>query len=514
MPLDVPAGYSSKMASLATVSPVSETKEAGGEQDESWFSESEREIHVNNWKTKADQAKKAEFFRETEKLKNQIANFEKDKNDHLYNKKNEFRIEYSALEEYEQKQANVRKAEKTKTRQQLTKIGNNVKRLQRQLKDVKPTPEFVEKLRVMVEEVDSAIIAFKEEQRIIYEELLKDEKSTIAELSALERKIEASQNTAPEVFKAPSGKVVSCSKISSQLPEEVEIFEIFLQQSGGRGGGWDDFDHQSFLKIWTKHKGKPTYLKEAMEYLPSRTREDVQQHETWYKEFLLLEGKKREAIQKWKAKKHLEKAEMSKLHVKQELSEFDRHQQEEALRQKQEMERRKRQQELEAWKRKKEIEEITKHEMKIKEEEEQQRKQRKEYQRQLEVKLLVEQHARKKKEQEAFLRLEKEMREEAEREEKRRMACFQIQRFQDMDQRKLEERAQKNKAREELEAEKERRLAKLKEKVQVHVDRDPARLCKLTKGWEARCRESGPTGATGPSLHIPHRAVPTWRQDL
>lgn len=124
---------------------------------------------------------------------------------------------------------------------------------------------------------------------------MKEEKTTVIELSALERKIEASFSTAPEKsFKVPHGKAQVDAMASSQLPEEVVAVEKFLQQTGGRLGGWDDFDHQSFLKVWTKHKGKPSYLEEALAYLPSRTREDVDQHETWYKEFLFLEEKKKE----------------------------------------------------------------------------------------------------------------------------------------------------------------------------------------------------------------------------
>ncbi|XP_073480742.1 coiled-coil domain-containing protein 112 isoform X2 [Aquarana catesbeiana] len=402
-----------------------------------------------------------------------------------------------------------------KTQQHLSKIHNHVKRLQLQLKDVKPTSEFVEKLREMMEEVDNAISAFKEEQRIIYEDLLKEEKTTLIELTAMEKKIEASFINPPErSFKAPSGKALSGGILSSQLPEEVVAFEKFLQQTGGRLGGWDDYDHQSFLKVWTKHKCKPGYLEEALAYLPSRTREDIQLHEAWYQELLFLEEKKKEAIYKWKSRKQQEKQEISKIQEKtKEITESDKQQKDEAQKQKLEEERRKRQQEIEAWKRQKEIEAAAKLEAELKEEEDQQRKQRKERQRQLEVKLIVEEHARIRKEQEEFLQLEREMREEAEREEKRRLAAMEIYRFQDRDQRKIEEKVQEKRAKEEEAKEKEKRLEKLKEKVQVHVDRDPSRLCKLTKGWEERFKNTGPSGTT-PLLHIPHRAVPSWRQGL
>ncbi|XP_072272170.1 coiled-coil domain-containing protein 112 [Pyxicephalus adspersus] len=499
------------MAALAT---VRDTAEDSQQDDGSFFTGVEREYNVQNWKIKAEQAKKSDFLREAEKLKHQITLIEKDRNGLLYNKKNDFRAEYSTLEEYEQKLTNNRRTEKMKTQQHLSKIHNHVKRLQLQLKDVKPTPEFVEKLREMMEEVDNAISAFKEEQRILYEDLMKEEKTTFIELTALEKKIEASFNNLPETsFKTPA-KALPDAMLSSQLPEEVVAFEKFLQQTGGRLGGWDEYDHQSFLKVWTKHKGKPSYLEEALAYLPSRTKEDIQQHEDWYQELLFLEEKKKEAIHKWKSRKQQEKREMSKVQEKaKEITEFDTQQKEEAQKQKLLEERRKRQLEVEAWKRQKEIEAAAKLEAKLKEEEEQQRKQRKERQRQLEVKLIVEEHTRIQKEQEEFLRLEREMREEAEREEKRRIAAMEICRFQDRDQRKIEEKTQEKIAKEEEVKEKEKRLAKLKEKVQVHVDRDPSRVCKPTKGWEERFKNIGPTG-TAPLLHIPHRAVPTWRQGL
>ncbi|KAG8456290.1 hypothetical protein GDO86_002180, partial [Hymenochirus boettgeri] len=453
------------MASLATGTSLTDPAESA-KQNENNYSNvgGERDFHIQNWKTKADQAKKAEYFRNLEKCRAQIANLEKDKNGNLYSKKNDFRAEYSSLEEFEQKLADSRKAEKIKTERELSKIHNQVRKLQQQLKDVKPTPEFVSKLREMMEEVDNAICTFKDNQRVRYEELMKEEKTTSNELNVLEKKIEVISNSAPEnSFKAPCGKT-PVEKITTHLPEEVVTFERFLQKTGGRLGGWDDFDHQSFLKVWTKHKGKPSYLEEALSYLPSRTKDDVQQHEAWYQEFLFLDERKKEAIQEWKAKKQLEKEEISKLQVKaKEILEIN-FKEMEAQKHKLEEQRRKKQQELESWRKQKEIDAAAQIQARLREEEEQQRKQRKERERQFHVKLVVETHARLRKEKDDLLRLEKEMQEEIEREEKRKMAVYEICRFQDRDQRKLEEKAQDKRAKEEVEAEKERRLIKLKEK--------------------------------------------------
>nr|XP_033784969.1 coiled-coil domain-containing protein 112 isoform X2 [Geotrypetes seraphini] len=442
-------------------------------------------FHARNWKIKADQAKKTAFIREAEKLKYQIAVIEKNKNGHLYNKKSDFRAEYSTLEDHEHKLTNNRKAEKVKTEQELSKIHNNVKRFQQQLKDVKPTTEFVEKLREMMEEIEIAISTFKEEQRLVYEELMKEEKTVMNELTALEKRIETwmlDNSAAERGYKLPAGKAVMDNEMVSHLPKEVLDFERFLQQTGGRQGGWDDYDHQNFLKVLTKQKGKLVCVKEALEYLPGRTQEDIQRHEKWYQEFLFLEEKKKESIQTWKLKKIQEREKLLMEHGKsKEVLESERLARLEAQREKLEEERKRQQEKLETWRQQKELETAEKQAAQKKEEEEREWRQKQERQRQLEVKLLVEEYTRQRKTQEEFMRLENQILEEAEREERKISAAAGICKFQ--------------------------------QRVEIHVKRDASRLCKLTKGWEERTKNPGSAGS-GPLLHIPHRAVPSWRQGL
>ncbi|OBS68301.1 hypothetical protein A6R68_03159, partial [Neotoma lepida] len=256
-----------------------------------------RPFQLQNWKQKVSRMKKAEFIRTAEKLKNQVTVMEKDKHSHFYNQRGDFRTEHSVLEELENKLINSRKTERAKIQQQLAKIHNNVKKLQHQLKDVKPTPDFVEKLREMMEEIENAINTFKEEQRLIYEELIQEEKTTNNELSAVSRKIDSwalGNSETEKAFRAISSKVPVDRVTPSTLPEEVVEFEKFLQQTGGRQGGWDDFDHQNFVKVRSKHKGKPAFMKEVVEHLPGKTLDEVQQHEKWHQKFLALEERKKE----------------------------------------------------------------------------------------------------------------------------------------------------------------------------------------------------------------------------
>ncbi|XP_007952721.1 coiled-coil domain-containing protein 112 [Orycteropus afer afer] len=445
-----------------------------------------RTFQLQNWKQKAIRTKKAEFIRTAEKFKNQVTNLEKEKHSHFYNQKNDFKIEHSVLEELENKLIISRKT------------------------------EIVEKLREMMEEIENAINTFKEEQRLIYEELIKEEKTTNNELSAISRKIDlwALGNSETErAFRVMASKVPVDKVTSSTLPKEVVDFEKFLQQTGGRQGGWDDYDHQNFVKVRNKYKGKPTFMKEVLEHLPGRTQDEVQQHEKWYQKFLALEERKKESIQNWKTKKQQKKEEIFKLKEKAEDMPVLYHNKQESNQKQKKEERKKQKLAIEAWRKQKSIEMSMKNASQLKDEEEREKKQQKERQRQSKLKLLLENYTQQKKEQEEFLRLEKEIREKAEKAEKRKTAADEISRFQERDLYKLELKILDRQAKEDEKVEKQRRWAKLKEKVENNVTRDPSRLYKPTKGWEERTKEIGPTGS-GPLLYIPHRAIPSWRKGL
>ena len=60
------------------------------------------------------------------------------------------------------------KLTESKLKQQLGKIRANVNKFQRDLQDVKPSPEFVEKLKEIMEEIENSMMTFKEQQRQMY----------------------------------------------------------------------------------------------------------------------------------------------------------------------------------------------------------------------------------------------------------------------------------------------------------------------------------------------------------
>ncbi|NWW10474.1 CC112 protein, partial [Oreocharis arfaki] len=361
-----------------------------------------------------------------------LANIEKDRNGHLYNRKSDFRVEYRLLEELEHSMTVSRKTEKAKILQQLLKIQNNVKRLQQQLKDVKPTPEFVDKIKEMMEEIENAINAFKEEQRQTYQQLLKEEKAAINELSLFEKKVELwvlGSSTAEKVLKLPSARVTVDKTLENHLPEEVIEFEKFLQRTGGRQGGWDDYDHQNFLKIRAKYRGKLSYMDEALEYLSGRTKEDIEQHDKWYQEFVILHERKKESIKKWKEKQQQEKERNLKEKEKSEKMLKERRlQREEAQKQKAEEERKRKQAAVEVWKKQQVVAFAMDQASQLKLEEKE-KKQQQEHQ--SHVKLLLERNTLQKKVKEEFEKLENEKREETEKEERKKTAAEEISKFQE-----------------------------------------------------------------------------------
>ncbi|XP_036382744.1 coiled-coil domain-containing protein 112 [Megalops cyprinoides] len=475
--------------------------------------------HQNlNRREKAAQTKKSEFLRNVEKLRKQVDKLEKEKA--LSNQsKNFFRDDSGTLEEFDNRLKDDRKTDLMKLQQQLRKLNNGVNRFQRQLMDVKPTPELIEKLRDIMTEVENSISTFKEDQRQSFEELLKEEKTYWQEICAFEKKIgmwssAAAVSAVPKAPPAPLAKAGLAGAPDGELPPEVTELERFLQRTGGRQGGWDQYDHQSFLKVWTKHGGRPAHRKEALLHLPGKTEEEVIQHEDWYQTLLLLEEKKREAIQRWKTERQQKKeVELRQQEEKEDMARQEEAWLVEAQQRREEEERREAEAQLQVWKAQRRLQVAQEKQRRLQVEVLERKRAKEKRRQQLEVKLVVEARVRERKQQEQFLLLERELFEQEEIRERARSAARQIRHFQERDLYKLETKLQEKQTKEEEEEEKQKRLAKLKEKVSVEVHRDPTRVWKPTKGWEERTKQIGPTGG-GPVLQMFHRAVPSWRQGL
>ncbi|XP_030832905.1 coiled-coil domain-containing protein 112 [Strongylocentrotus purpuratus] len=468
-------------------------------------------------KSSPDQVKKIELLRELDQLEKKIAALEREKQAHVYSKRSEFRQDYTALEELESKTVSDRKNEKVKVRGQLEKMRSTVDKFQHQLQNVKPTPEFVEKLKETMEDIESVIDSFKDQQRTIYEELMIEEKTLWQEISALENRYESWAQALPITIPVNTKTSTKPQPVSSarnamaSMPPEVAAFERFLQQTGGHRGGWDEYDHGTFMRIRNKYKGRPLFMDEAAVSLPGRDMIDVKCHENWYQEYTTLLQRKKDGIQKWRLVKEAQKDElMSNVGRDEEEQEETAQRKAELKAKKMEEERREKYEKLNAWKVQRELEKAEEEERKLEEEYKKARKHDMERQRKMEEKSRVQMHIQQRKEEDLLRQMEQERRRDAENEEKRRGAAQERVRFLERDRRLMEERLAREKAKEEEEKRKKQRLQRLKSQVEVQAKRDPTRLYQLTAGWKERKKDTASAG-NGPVLHIPHRAVPSWR---
>ncbi|XP_040898349.1 coiled-coil domain-containing protein 112 [Toxotes jaculatrix] len=472
-------------------------------------------VSSDNADHRLSRQKAAQFLREAEKNRRQIEKLEKERALSVLCRKSGWTDVSGELEEYEKVLEEERNTDKINLQKQLVKIHNGVKKFQRQLIDVKPTPELIERLKEIMSEVEISINTLKQEQRSCFEELLKEEKSYRQEVSAYEKKIEnwsLALKSDPKLLSASTAKPGPPDR---NLPAEVRALEAFLQKTGGPCGGWDQYDHQAFLKVWTKHSGQPAYRKEAKLYLPGKTLDEIEQHEDWYQELIYLQDRKREAIQRWRASKHQER--QTSIQSQEGAEEAERREKEaksQAQQQRTEEERREATRRLEEWREEKRRREEQEEEQRLTEEIRKRRQAQEERRRQLEVKLIIEEQLRLRKEQEEEHQKRRREKEQREMDERRREAAKGIKHFNERDLHKVEAKLQEKQLREQEEEERQRRIAaKLKEKVDGHVSRDPSRLTRPTKGWEERMKHIGPSGG-GPVLQMFHRAVPTWRQGL
>ncbi|KAM9394263.1 coiled-coil domain-containing protein 112 [Pholidichthys leucotaenia] len=460
-----------------------------------------------------DRRNAAQFIREAERNARRIEKLEKENTLRAQCRKNGWIDVCGELEEYERALESQRNAEKLNLQKQLAKIHNGVRKFQRHLFDVKPTPELIERLKEIMSEVEMSMSSLKEDQCSRFEEFFKEEKACRQEVTVYEKKIENWSLIVTSNPKLPSAPTVKTKQQDRDLPAEVRALEAFLQKTGGCYGGWDQHDHQAFLKVWTKHSGRAAYRKEAKLYLPVKTLEDIEQHEDWYQELIYLQDRKRKAIQRWKSSKQQKR----QIRIQMETDKAERREKE--VRScfqlhRTEKERREMARQLEEWKEEKKRKEEEEEEQRLAEDIQKRRREKEERRRQLEVKLTLEEHLRVRKEEEELAVRRRREKEQREMEERRREAAKGIKRFNERDRHRVEAKLHEKQLKEREEEERQKKIAaKLKEKVDGRVRRDHSRLTQPTKGWQERMKHIGPSGG-GPVLKMFHRAVPTWRQGL
>ncbi|XP_037113675.1 coiled-coil domain-containing protein 112 isoform X7 [Syngnathus acus] len=433
--------------------------------------------------------KATQFLKEAQSTRRLVDRLEKDGSLSVECKRNGWSDMATELDEYEKTLVEQRSAHKTQLRKQLAKIKDGVKEFQQQLIDMTPSTELIEKLKESMSEVEFSINNLKEEQSIRFGELLKEERTCSLEMEAYERKVENWSQPRKSNSKVSAASAVKQSKaLNQEIPSEVRALEAFLQKTGGVCGGWEEFDHQAFLKAWTKHGGRAGFRKEAKLYLPGKSQEEIEEHERWYQELIYLQEKRREAIQRWRNKKQL--ARQTHLQKEVEVEEVERRKKDARSEEKKSAWR------LEVRKEVKRSKEVQAEEQKRPEEGHKNG--------------MAKEAKPRPREQ-----LQGERGEEGNhRQTRRKQTTKAIQSLIKRDLERVQTKRQEKLLRQKEDGERlERIMAKLKDKVDGHIVRDPSRLTRLTKGWEERMKSMRTSGG-GTPLRMSHRTIPTWRLGL
>lgn len=450
--------------------------------------------------------KKRDLLDKIADTERKVESYEREISNLIYERRHEFRSLFCTLEEADAKLLTQRKRDKQELRKQVDKTRLSVDAFKRLLAEMKPGSVCVEKLKIMMEEIEGAITAFKEKQRETYEELLQEERIVTLEINALEKKLDNWSSSQPTSMQ-PTHPRQTAAQVSSLHPA-VLAFDAFVERTGGHRGGWDDYDHQTFVRVRTRHGDKAGFIEAAVSELPTRSRGEIEAHEQWYQEYTKLNEAKKAAINEWKQqKKDSNKGDERDpgLDV------------EEAHSQRAEMltkEREERLAQLTAWKAQQQAKREEEEKLKQEEELERLKEIEKARERQAAVKAKAQQYVAKKVQEKQALELQEEARQDEER-ARRMEATKEVKKFRERDTKSISKKQQRQK-RLELEAmEKERRLQKLKEEVKITVERDPTRLLKLTAVWEERKKAGVGSGiAAGTVLAMPRRAIPSWRQGI
>ncbi|XP_052828073.1 coiled-coil domain-containing protein 112 [Octopus bimaculoides] len=461
-------------------------------------------------------SKKVDLKKELQKLRAQFLTIQRERDVILYGKRVSNRKEFLPLQEVDKKSNEEIKAEKHMLKQNLAKIQSMVSQFRKEMKMIRPSPEFVEKLKNVMEETEQSLSEFKENQRKSYEELMKEEKLTSLEIQALEKKFE-SWSRSGEVqinFEIGSKNQSKTSGPSSRdimvdLPPEVANFDKYVLQNGGHQGGWDDYDHETFLRYRIKYKKKKTFLEQVLPALPGRCTEDVEQHIVWYEQYLQLNQEKKDAINRWKGLKLKEKQSSKEIFPDEEDKSKKL-----ALQKKLEEERQQKLIQLQQWKSQQATEKAKEENLKMKEKLAEERKKEKEKKKKLELRKYVQEYREAKSRELMELKRQEERQEMIEAEARRRFASLEVVRFREMDRLKTAKKIEKAKQKEEMAERKEKRLESLRKQVEVEVQRDPSRLFQPTAGWKERLKDNTSSNVTVPLQQIPHRAIPSWRAGL
>ncbi|CAF3472942.1 unnamed protein product [Rotaria sordida] len=404
---------------------------------------------------------------------------------------NEYSDVYSELVGEKNSYEQAFNAEKRRIQQHLQRISQSVRSFSKDVRHLKPDLTMVNKIRNSIEEIEQTIYASKEASRLKYEELIGEERLLSNEVQALNDKIELWSKQRPGQQRSdsvpPSGSARKFDTSNSNLLPEIIEYDRFLLEHGGTTGNWDEYDHGTFLRIRNKYKGEDKFIDDCIGFLPTKTRDQIQEHEKWYRQFLSISNKRRLALKKWREERN--QAKETILHEAEQahntLKEID-----ETIHQVQVKEQERIRAEksalIAAWKQERELKKREIEEEQERIEKKKQHDEAKRYTGKDEQRQLVEQIRREREETERIEQEQEAKQRRLQQEIRQRTATVAIRKFRERDMNNLEDKLIRDKLQKQEEETRQQRLEATK--YQVSIDYDPQHLYEPTQAWTSRSK--------------------------
>ena len=228
-------------------------------------------------------------------------------------------------EESARKMSLSRKDEAAVLFAQLQAVKENVASLRSLIESRGTGPEYVDSLRNTMDSVENEIYSVRQGHHMAFVALSSEEEQLNRAVASMEAEIvqwlssdaegasskgagrpaTASARLGTSGAQYTPGKSKVAAMISQpQLPPEVVAVDRILREEGGSTGGWDDGDHERFLRYRTMFKGQPhVYCAKTAEDLIDHDVASVERHDLWYERYLKLLEEKKAAIRSWRTTK-------------------------------------------------------------------------------------------------------------------------------------------------------------------------------------------------------------------
>lgn len=238
----------------------------------------------------------------------------------------------------------------------LMVLRKDLNSMKKSLKQYSKKPEEIDNVQALTDDIENKISSFKERQMVNFDKLMEEETRLTKEIDTIVEKMDSFEKPS-EIPQSKIAAIPTRSALKSlttnhtnrnnqrveslnserersqdegqhvqarlefqkkvnKLKDSIMDIDKEINQFGGKGNGWSDEDHQTFLRIKTQHHdnlGTEDFKGDCMKALPYLNELEIEEHIEKHKIFCELDEQKKKLIAKYKEFKAQHKIEEKRL---------------------------------------------------------------------------------------------------------------------------------------------------------------------------------------------------------